>query len=70
MRQLGTTRMVPVVMEQRVRSTASWVGPVGLRLGDVLYVSMFDNDISKSIDQLASEIIARHPSCKSRIKMK
>lgn len=69
-RRLGTARIVPVVMEQRVKSTSSWVGPVGMRLGDILYVSMAENDVSKAIDQLSSEIIARHPACKSRIKTK
>ena len=63
-RQRGTKNIVPVVMEQRMQNPATWAGPVGMRLGDVLYVRMWDEDVKASAAQLAEEIMKRFPSCK------
>ena len=67
-RRRTTRNMIPVVMEQRMRSTASWFGPVGMRLGDVLYVAMWDDELKSAVDQIVQEVCTRNPDCKSRIK--
>ncbi len=68
MRQRGTKNIIPVVMEERMKSTASWAGPVGMRLGDVLYVRAWADDVASAADLLATEILTRYPECKSRIR--
>jgi hypothetical protein len=66
-RMRGTKNCIPVVMEDQMKSTASWAGPVGMRLGDVLYVSMWDNDISPGVIHLSEEITKRYPACKDHV---
>ena len=46
--------MVAVVMEDRVKDTKTWTGPVGMMLGFDLYVNMTDTlDISALVAELA-----------------
>ena len=65
-RKRTTKNMIPVVMEAGMRATTAWDGPVGMRLGDLLYVGMWDDDVTNGVEQLAEEIVKRYPSCKER----
>lgn len=61
-RRKTASRMIPVVMEERVRNTGTWDGEVGLVLGGRLYVDMcgdtFDDEYSEHcIDDLYAKII-------------
>ncbi len=64
-RRRGTPNMIPVVMEESMKATSSWAGPVGMRLGDVLYVRAWQDDLSSTVDQLVTEILARFPGTKT-----
>jgi hypothetical protein len=55
--QLGPQRMIPVVMEPRVRDPKTWVGACGL-LSGLLYVDMADDDITAKCDELSDKIFA------------
>ena len=59
----GGNRMVAVVMEERMRDTSLWSGPVGMKLGNHLYVDMageYDDSkyFEECVDKLHAEIIA------------
>lgn len=61
-RRKTASRMIPVVMEERVRNTGTWDGEVGLVLGGRLYVDMcgdvYDDVYSEEcIDDLHAKII-------------
>ena len=61
-RRKTASKMIPVVMEDRVRNTGTWDGEVGLVLGGRLYVDMcgdvWDDDYAENcIDDLYSKII-------------
>ncbi len=47
-------------MEQGMKATSAWSGPVGLRLGDILYVKAWsDDDLTASVDHLVEEVRKR-----------
>ena len=47
MRLLKPGKMIPVVMEKRMADTSKWVGRLGMALGDILYVKMWeDSDVT------------------------
>jgi hypothetical protein len=52
-------RMVPVVMEARMRNTLSWTGEVGMVLGGSLYVDLASEESFEArMDELASRVIS------------
>lgn len=55
----GPAMMVPVVMEQGMSDTKTWRGKLGLIMGDILYVPMWEDDVSKGVNQLSQEIAKR-----------
>lgn len=59
-RRKTAKRMLPVVMEARMRDTSRWTGEVGLALGGVLYVdlSAMEDAMDACMDALAARIIA------------
>jgi len=61
-RRKTASKMIPVVMEERVRNTMTWDGEVGLVLGGRLYVDMCgnvydDGYMDNVVDDLYSKII-------------
>ena len=58
-RKKGSSLMIPVVMEDSVKSSVSWGGPVGMLLGGSLYEDMSsDDNFDKNIDDLVNAIVA------------
>ncbi|RYH14454.1 toll/interleukin-1 receptor domain-containing protein [archaeon] len=55
-RRKTARKMVPVVMEARMRSTADWIGEVGMVLGGSLYVDLSTDD---SFDARMDELFGR-----------
>lgn len=53
----GAQNMVPVVMEESMRETKTWAGRVGMALGDILYVPMWEDTIA--IARLLAEVHKR-----------
>ncbi|KAL5246983.1 hypothetical protein ACHWQZ_G018999 [Mnemiopsis leidyi] len=41
MRRKGATKMIPIIMEERMKNSGDWKGPIGLTLGGILSVKMF-----------------------------
>ena len=52
----GNRNIIGIVMEPDCLQTESWVGPVGAYLGNKLYISMVDDEMS-NIKSLVEEII-------------
>ena len=46
----GVDRILVAVMEPGCRSTATWSGPVGLRLGNHLYFDLADDGLANAGD--------------------
>ena len=42
--QIGPRRMIPVVMEDRMRNAREWRGELGAALGGQLYVTLIDDE--------------------------
>ncbi|RYH10757.1 TIR domain-containing protein [archaeon] len=60
-RILGPHKMIPIVMEPRVRFASAWKGAVGAGLGGLLYIDMVDDDdsvLASRVDDLAQRILA------------
>eukprot|EP01031_Cornospumella_fuschlensis_P028943 gene28943-34932_t len=58
-RRKTARKMVPVVMEERMRNTADWIGEVGMVLGGSLYVDLSSDDSFEArMDELHSRILA------------
>ena len=60
-RRKTAKRMVSVVMEERMRDTAEWVGEVGMVLGGTLYVDL-TSDVSQLVNTLYCTCISYHTS--------
>ncbi|RYH14740.1 toll/interleukin-1 receptor domain-containing protein [archaeon] len=57
-RRKTARKMVPVVMEARVRDTSQWVGEVGMVLGGNLYVDLAtDDSFEARMDELYSRVL-------------
>ena len=70
MRLLGIDLMIPVVMEERMADTRRWIGRLGMALGDILYVKMWeDSDTTGAgLERLIEEILKRAPAWRSEVK--
>lgn len=56
-KQRTTDNMISVVMENAVKDTSQWQGPVGMYLGEHLYVNMTSDDkLESGIDDLVKEL--------------
>lgn len=66
-RRKGPSRMIPVVMEDRMRDTNQWRGPLGSKLGSLLYVELMKDgpDFDAGVSQLAQKIFAIKRQIKS-----
>ena len=62
----SASSMIPVVMEERVSNSNTWIGPVGMELGGVLYVKMWD-DLDDGLELLIREIIRRAPAWEQHV---
>jgi hypothetical protein len=60
-RMSGPEAMIPVVMEECMSDSHSWSGPVGMNLGGMLYVKMWEDDDVEGagLEQLVHEIVKR-----------
>lgn len=54
-RQKTSSQMLPVVMEQRMKDSRQWGGPVGMSLGGQLYQKLWDDS---TFDQDAEGVLA------------
>ena len=64
MRRKGTGNMIPVIMEERMKSPGVWEGPVGMALGGTLAVRMFSDfedtkRFQNGLTEIKQEIDAR-----------
>jgi hypothetical protein len=66
-RLLSSSKMIPVVMEEQVSNPNSWTGPVGMELGGILYVRMWDDD-DQGLEHLIREIVQRTPAWSTHLK--
>ena len=68
--RLGVKKMIPVVMEERMKVSKEWSGPLGFQLGRVLYVKMWeDSDVTGAgLERLIEEILKRAPAWRSEVK--
>lgn len=69
-RLAGVKMMIPLVMEERVSNPASWAGPVGMFLGGVLHVKMWEDgdEDGAGLEHLIKEIVERVPGWQGRVK--
>ena len=69
-RRRTTRNILPLVMEERMKAPSSWSGPVGMRLGDVLYIKGWDDDLTAAADMLVVEIAKRFPAIATRLTVR
>jgi hypothetical protein len=55
-RHRGASNMIPIVMEEDMNDPILWQGPVGMILGDMLFVNAIGPDIGPVVDKLLTEI--------------
>ena len=55
----GAYNMIPIVMEEDTADPKTWLGPVGMTLGDTLFVNAVDKDVGPAVERLAAEIMKR-----------
>eukprot|EP01039_Chlorochromonas_danica_P002745 gene2745-2998_t len=52
--------MLPVVMEKRCRKTNEWIGPVGMTLGNTLYVDFaVDEDLDRAVHEIYAAVLKK-----------
>ncbi len=65
------SKIVPVVCEERMLDTRKWIGRLGMELGEILYVPMWNDDqLDQSMDLLIEELIKREAELALRVKRK
>jgi hypothetical protein len=68
-RMAGPNAIIPVVMEERMRNSHLWSGPVGMNLGGTLHIKMWeDADVEGAgLEQLVQEIVKRCPAWQDKV---